>query len=76
MVVWWLVFEAPTHIHAALVFHASIGGRCIGFGKESGHDDGVGGHAILAMPPEVQQVIHPADEASGSWGATWMILHR
>jgi dsDNA-specific endonuclease/ATPase MutS2 len=33
-----------------------------------------GVHAILAKLPEVQQVIYPADEASGSWGATWVIL--
>ncbi len=33
-------------------------------------------HAILAKLPEVQQVIHPADEASGSWGATWVILTK
>ena len=35
-----------------------------------------GVHAILAKLPEVQQVIHPAGEASGSWGATWVILKR
>jgi DNA-nicking Smr family endonuclease len=34
-----------------------------------------GVHAILAKLPEVQQVIYPADEASGSWGATWVILN-
>jgi DNA-nicking Smr family endonuclease len=33
-----------------------------------------GVHAILAKLPEVQQVIYPADESSGSWGATWVIL--
>lgn len=33
-----------------------------------------GVHAILARLPEVQQVIYPADAASGSWGATWVIL--
>lgn len=33
-----------------------------------------GVHAILAKLPEVQQVIHPAGETSGSWGATWVIL--
>ena len=33
-----------------------------------------GVHHLLATLPEVQQWIWPADEASGSWGATWVIL--
>ena len=33
-----------------------------------------GVHHLLATLPEVQQFIWPADEASGSWGATWVIL--
>lgn len=33
-----------------------------------------GVHYLLATLPEVQQWIWPADEASGSWGATWVIL--
>jgi DNA-nicking Smr family endonuclease len=35
-----------------------------------------GVHAVLARLPEVAQVIWPADEAGGSWGATWVILKR
>jgi DNA-nicking Smr family endonuclease len=33
-----------------------------------------GVHQLLAKLPEVQQWIWPADETSGSWGATWVIL--
>lgn len=33
-----------------------------------------GVHQLLAKLPEVQQVIWPADETNGSWGATWVIL--
>lgn len=33
-----------------------------------------GVHQLLARLPEVQQWIWPADEGSGSWGATWVIL--
>ena len=33
-----------------------------------------GVHQLLATLPEVQQFIWPADETSGSWGATWVIL--
>ncbi len=33
-----------------------------------------GVHQLLAKLPEVQQFIWPADETSGSWGATWVIL--
>ena len=47
MVVWWLVFEAATHNHAVLVFHASVGGRCVGFGKERGRNEGVGGRKAV-----------------------------
>ena len=34
----------------------------------------VGVHQLLEKLPEVQQFIWPADETSGSWGATWVIL--
>lgn len=33
-----------------------------------------GVHQLLAKLPEVQQWIWPADETSGSWGATWVVL--
>lgn len=33
-----------------------------------------GVHQLLARLPEVKQFIWPADEWSGSWGATWVIL--
>ncbi len=33
-----------------------------------------GVHHLLANFPEVQQWIWPADETSGSWGTTWVIL--
>ncbi len=33
-----------------------------------------GVHHLLATLPEVQQFIWPAEETSGSWGATWVIL--
>lgn len=33
-----------------------------------------GVHQLLAKLPEVQQFIWPANETSGSWGATWVIL--
>lgn len=33
-----------------------------------------GVHQLLTRLPEVQQWIWPADEASGSWGATWVML--
>lgn len=33
-----------------------------------------GVHQLLARLPEVRQWIWPADGASGSWGATWVIL--
>lgn len=36
----------------------------------------VGIHQLLAQLPEVQQFIWPADETSGSWGATWVVLNR
>ncbi|MBB5033820.1 Smr/MutS family protein [Prosthecobacter vanneervenii] len=35
----------------------------------------VGVHQLLEKLPEVQQFIWPAEEASGSWGATWVVLH-
>lgn len=35
-----------------------------------------GVHAVLARLPEVAQVIWPADEAGGGWGATWVILKQ
>ncbi|WP_395750623.1 Smr/MutS family protein [Prosthecobacter sp.] len=34
----------------------------------------IGVHQLLAQLPEVQQFIWPADETSGSWGATWVLL--
>jgi len=33
-----------------------------------------GVHHLLTTLPEVQQWIWPADETSGSWGATWVVL--
>jgi len=33
-----------------------------------------GVHQLLSQLPEVQQWIWPADETSGSWGATWVVL--
>lgn len=33
-----------------------------------------GVHQLLTKLPEVQQFIWPADETSGSWGATWVVL--
>ena len=33
-----------------------------------------GVHQLLTKLPEVQQIIWPADETSGSWGATWVVL--
>lgn len=33
-----------------------------------------GVHQLLARLPEVREWIWPADETSGSWGATWVIL--
>lgn len=33
-----------------------------------------GVHQLLARLPEVRQWIWPADETSGSWGATWVVL--
>lgn len=33
-----------------------------------------GVHQLLAKLPEVQQWIWPADETSGAWGATWVVL--
>lgn len=33
-----------------------------------------GVHQLLTKLPEVEQVIWPADEAGGSWGATWVVL--
>lgn len=33
-----------------------------------------GVHQLLAKLPEVAQIIWPADETSGSWGATWVVL--
>ena len=33
-----------------------------------------GVHQLLAKLPEVEQIIWPADETSGSWGATWVLL--
>jgi DNA-nicking Smr family endonuclease len=35
-----------------------------------------GVHANLARLPEVEQVIWPADESGGGWGATWVVLNR
>lgn len=35
-----------------------------------------GVHRLLATLPEVQQWIWPTDEASGSWGATWVVLRE
>jgi DNA-nicking Smr family endonuclease len=34
----------------------------------------IGVHQLLAKWPEIQQFIWPADETSGSWGATWVSL--
>ncbi|WP_395737502.1 Smr/MutS family protein [Prosthecobacter sp.] len=34
----------------------------------------IGVHQLLAKLPEVNEFIWPADETSGSWGATWVIL--
>jgi DNA-nicking Smr family endonuclease len=34
----------------------------------------VGVHQLLEKLPEVEQFIWPADETSGSWGATWVVL--
>ncbi|MFC5455268.1 Smr/MutS family protein [Prosthecobacter fluviatilis] len=34
----------------------------------------MGVHQLLRKSPAVQQFIWPADETSGSWGATWVIL--
>lgn len=33
-----------------------------------------GVHQLLAKLTEVQQWIWPADETTGSWGATWVVL--
>ncbi len=33
-----------------------------------------GVHQLLEKLPEVQQWIWPADETSGAWGATWVVL--
>ena len=33
-----------------------------------------GVHQLLEKLPEVAEVIWPADETSGSWGATWVLL--
>lgn len=33
-----------------------------------------GVHRLLDTLPEVQQWIWPADETSGAWGATWVVL--
>jgi DNA-nicking Smr family endonuclease len=33
-----------------------------------------GVHQLLAHLPEVLQWIWPADETSGAWGATWVVL--
>lgn len=33
-----------------------------------------GVHQLLEKLPEVEQFIWPADEASGSWGATWVMI--
>ena len=33
-----------------------------------------GVHQLLEKLPEVEQIIWPADETSGSWGATWVVL--
>ncbi len=35
----------------------------------------LGVHQLLEKLPEVQQFIWPADEAGGSWGATWVVLN-
>lgn len=34
----------------------------------------LGVHQLLERLPEVKQFIWPADEAGGSWGATWVVL--
>lgn len=33
-----------------------------------------GVHQLLEKLPEVEQFIWPADKASGSWGATWVMI--
>lgn len=36
----------------------------------------LGVHQLLEKLPEVQHFIWPADETSGSWGATWVMLKK
>jgi hypothetical protein len=35
-----------------------------------------GVHHLLGALPEVQHFTWPADESSGSWGATWVVLRQ